>query len=77
MENGLNDNLTKNPTNIYQAQVAYYGETTDKLDIKLKIIDNLKNFIFYMAKAYKAVYILLPATMYLVEIKQFLIVYCL
>ena len=34
MENALNNNLTKNPTNIYQAQVAYYGETTDKFDVK-------------------------------------------
>ena len=34
MENGINGNLTKNPTNIYQAQVAYYGETTDKFDVK-------------------------------------------
>ena len=45
MENGLNGNLTKNPTNIYQAQVAYYGETTDKFDVKWKIIDNLHKFI--------------------------------
>ena len=34
MENGLNGNLNKNMTNIYQAQVAYYGETTDKFDVK-------------------------------------------
>ena len=34
MENGLNGNLTNNSTNIYQAQVAYYGETTDKFYIK-------------------------------------------
>ena len=27
------NNLTKNPTNIYQAQVADCGETTDKFDI--------------------------------------------
>ena len=46
MENGLNGNLTKNLTKIYQAQVAYYGETTDKFDVQEKKIDNLKNFIF-------------------------------
>ena len=34
MENGLNNNLTKNLTNIYQAQVADYGETTDKFDVQ-------------------------------------------
>ena len=27
-------NLTKNPTNIYQVQVADCGETTDKFDIQ-------------------------------------------
>ena len=34
MENELKNNLTKNPTNIYQAQVACYGETTDKFDVQ-------------------------------------------
>ena len=34
MENELNNILTKNPTNIYQAQVAYYGETIDKFDVQ-------------------------------------------
>ena len=34
MENELNNNLTKNPINIYQAQVADYGEATDKFDVQ-------------------------------------------
>ena len=33
MEIRLNNNLTKNPIKLYQAQVADYGETTDKFDI--------------------------------------------
>ena len=40
------NNLTKNLINIYQAQVADCGETTDKFDVHKKIIDNIKNFIF-------------------------------
>ena len=34
MENGLNNNLTKNLIKIYQEQVADYGETTDKFDVQ-------------------------------------------
>ena len=33
MEIQLYNNLTKNPIKLYQAQVADYGETTDKFDI--------------------------------------------
>ena len=42
------NNLTKKLTNIYQAQVADCGETTDKFDVRQKIIDNLKNFYFLL-----------------------------
>ena len=34
MEIQLYNNLTNNPINLYQAQVADYGETTDKFDIQ-------------------------------------------
>ena len=39
-------NLTKNPTSIYQAQGAFFGETIGKFDVKYKsIMDNLKNLL--------------------------------
>ena len=34
MEFAFMVNLTKNPTNIYQAQVAVCGEATDKFDVQ-------------------------------------------
>ena len=39
-------NLTKNPCSIYQAQGAFFGETTVKLHVKYKsIMNNFNIFI--------------------------------